>query len=489
MENYSVYEDMSSRTGGDIYVGVVGPVRTGKSTFIKRFMEELVIPVADPSRRAVMIDELPQSSYGKTVMTTEPKFVPAKAEKIKIRDGAEVSVRLVDCVGFAVEGANGFEEDGEPRLVNTPWQETAIPFERAAEIGTQKVINEHSTIGVMVTTDGSITELPRDNYIQAEERAVAELKRIGKPFVVLLNCKEPLSANDLKTELEKKYEVPVFATNVEKMDEKDFLALLEKILFEFPVLQIDVKIPKWLQALEQSNTRIERLKNALQKIAPSLVKMKDCFLLENLFEEGDGFVSPKEISMDLGKGRVEIFVSVTEEFFYETLSDECGEIIDDDYKLFSFVRSLSDAKRNYDKIKEAFESAEKNGYGMVAPTETELLLAEPKLVKKSAGYGVKFKASAPAYHVVKIDVTGEVNPIIGTKQQSEEFVKEAVESYEAGTDKVWQTNIFGKSLKELVMDELNGKTASMPQEIRRKLRRTMMRVVNEGKGGIICILI
>ena len=217
--------------------------------------------------------------------------------------------------------------------------------------------------------------------------------------------------------------------------------------------------------------------------------MKDCFLLENLFEEGDGFVSPKEISMDLGKGRVEIFVSVTEEFFYETLSDECGEIIDDDYKLFSFVRSLSDAKRNYDKIKEAFESAEKNGYGMVAPTETELLLAEPKLVKKSAGYGVKFKASAPAYHVVKIDVTGEVNPIIGTKQQSEEFVKEAVESYEAGTDKVWKTNIFGKSLKELVMDELNGKTASMPQEIRRKLRRTMMRVVNEGKGGIICILI
>jgi stage IV sporulation protein A len=489
MENYSVYEDMSSRTGGDIYVGVVGPVRTGKSTFIKRFMEELVIPVADPSRRAVMIDELPQSSYGKTVMTTEPKFVPAKAEKIKIREGAEVSVRLVDCVGFAVDGANGFEEDGAPRLVNTPWQEEPIPFERAAEIGTQKVITDHSTIGVMVTTDGSVTDLPRENYIKAEERAVAELKRIGKPFVVLLNCKDPSNASELKTELETKYEVPVVATNVERMTETDFLALLGKILFEFPVLQVDVKIPKWLQALPQENKRIEYLKNALQKISPSLVKMKDCFLLENLFEDGDGLISPKEILMDLGTGRVEIFVSATEKYFYETLSDECGESIDDDYRLFSFVRELSGAKRNYDKIKDAFENAEKNGYGMVVPTETELLLAEPKLVKKSAGYGVKFKASAPAYHVVKIDVTGEVNPIVGTKQQGEEFVKEALESYEAGTDKVWQTNIFGKSLKELVMDELSSKTSSMPIEIRKKLRRTMMRVVNEGKGGIICILL
>ncbi len=489
MENYSVYEDMSSRTGGDIYVGVVGPVRTGKSTFIKRFMEELVIPVAEPSRRAVMIDELPQSSYGKTVMTTEPKFVPAKAERIKIREGAEVSVRLVDCVGFAVEGANGFEEDGMPRLVNTPWQDEAIPFERAAEIGTEKVINEHSTIGVLVTTDGSITDIPRANYIQAEERAVAELKRIGKPFVILLNCKEQIDAMDLKDELEKKYDVPVVALNVEKMKEDEFLALLGKILFEFPVLQVDVKIPKWLQSLPQENKRIDALKCSLQKIAPSLVKMKDCFLLENLFEDGDGFVSPKEILMDLGKGRVEVFVDTTEKFFFETLSEECGESIDDGYKLFGYVCSLSESKRHYDKIKTAFETAEKSGYGMVAPTESELLLAEPKLVKKSAGYGVKFRASAPAYHVVKIDVTGEVNPIVGTKQQGEEFVKEALESYEAGTEKVWQTNIFGKSLKELVMDELNGKTTAMPIEIRKKLRRTMMRVVNEGKGGIICILL
>ena len=294
MENYSVYEDMASRTGGDIYIGVVGPVRTGKSTFIKRFMEELVIPAAEPSRRAVMTDELPQSSYGKTVMTTEPKFVPAQAEKIKIREGAEVSVRLVDCVGFCVEGANGFQEDGKPRLVNTPWQTEPMAFEEAAALGTQKVINEHSTIGVLVTTDGSVTDIARENYVEAEERAVYELKRIGKPFVVLLNCKEPTSAGALKEELESKYDVPVVAVNVEKMDEEEFLSVLQKILFEFPLMEVDVQIPKWLQSLPEENKRVDSLLCALKKIAPSLVKMKDCFLLENLFAEEDDFLSPKK---------------------------------------------------------------------------------------------------------------------------------------------------------------------------------------------------
>ena len=489
MENYSVYEDMASRTGGDIYIGVVGPVRTGKSTFIKRFMEELVIPAAEPSRRAVMTDELPQSSYGKTVMTTEPKFVPAKAEKIKLREGAEISVRLVDCVGFCVEGANGFEEDGKPRLVNTPWQAEPMPFERAAEIGTQKVINEHSTIGVLVTTDGSVTEIPRENYVAAEERAVEELKAIGKPFVVVLNCKEPTLVGGLKEELEKKYDVPVVALNAEQMDEGDFLALLQKILFEFPLTEIEVRIPKWLQSLPEENGRVGALLAALKKIAPSLVKMKDCFLLENLFSDGDDFISPKEISMDLGRGRVEVFIDATEKSFFEAIGDECGEKIEGDYALFNFVRSLTEAKRGYDKFKEAFEEAEKTGYGMVTPLADELSLAEPKLTKKSAGYGVKFKANATGYHVVKIDVTGEVNPIIGTKQQGEDFVKEALQSYEAGTNEVWQTNIFGKTLKELVLDELTGKMTATSPEIRKKMRRTLTRIVNEGKGGVICILL
>jgi len=489
MENYSVYEDMATRTGGDIYIGVVGPVRTGKSTFIKRFMEKLVLPGAEPARRAVMTDELPQSSYGKTVMTTEPKFVPAQAEKIKLQGGAEVSVRLVDCVGFSVPGANGFEEDGAPRLVNTPWRAEPMPFEEAATMGTEKVINEHSTIGVLVTTDGSISEIPRVNYVDAEERAVYELKTIGKPFVILLNCKEPNGAMGLKTELEEKYGVPVVAVNVEEMEENEFLGVLQKILFEFPLTEIAVRLPRWLQSMPEENKSVAELISALKAVAPSLVKMKDCFLLENLFTDSEYYLPPAEISMDLGRGRVEVFIGGTQKLFYGTISDECGESIADDLELLEYVRSLADAKRNYDRIKSAFESAEKSGYGLVEPIETELSLEEPKLVKKGSGYGVKFKACAPGYHVLRVDVTGEVNPIVGTKQQGEEFVAEAVADYSSGTDKIWQTNIFGKTLKELVTDELNGKMRAMPMEVRKKMRRTVTRIVNEGKGGVICILL
>ena len=489
MENYSVYEDMANRTGGDIYIGVVGPVRTGKSTFIKRFMEKLVLPVADPSRRSVMTDELPQSSYGKTVMTTEPKFVPAKAEKIKISDGAEVSVRLVDCVGFLVRGANGFEEDGQPRLVNTPWQSEPMSFEKAAEVGTEKVIKEHSTIGVLVTTDGSITDLSRENYIEAEERAVSELKRIGKPFVMLLNAKDPLACEGLRAELEEKYAVPVLAVNVEKMEESDFLSVMQTILFEFPLTEVEIRLPKWLQSLPEEHKRVDGLLSILKREAPKLSKMKDCFLLEELFDETGDYLSPKEISMDLGKGRVEVFIDAKERLFYETLSDECGENLSEAFELFRYVRSLSQAKRSYEKVKDALETAEKTGYGVVEPLESELSLDEPKLIKKSAGYGVRFKANAPGYHIVKVNVTGEVSPIIGTKQQGEEFVGTAVENYNSEGGEVWQTNIFGKSLKELVMDELSGKMNATSPEVRRKMRRTITRIVNEGKGGVICILL
>ena len=348
MENYKVYEDMASRTGGAIYIGVVGPVRTGKSTFIKRFMEKLVLPVADPLRRSVMTDELPQSSYGKTVMTTEPKFVPAQAEKIKLREGAEISVRLVDCVGFIVEGANGFEEDGKPRLVNTPWQAEPMSFERASELGTEKVIKEHSTIGVLVTTDGSITDIPRENYEEAEERAARELKRIGKPFVILLNCKEPLASESLKLELEEKYKVPVLAVNIEEMEEEDFLGVMQKILFEFPLVEVEVCLPKWLQSLPENHPRVEGLLNALKEYAPKLCKMKDCFLLEELFDDTSDFLSPKELKMDLGTGRVEVFIEAKETLFYQTLSDECGEELSNSFDLFSYVQSLAHSKRSYD---------------------------------------------------------------------------------------------------------------------------------------------
>ena len=488
MENYNVYEDIARRTDGDIYIGVVGPVRTGKSTFIKRFMETLVIPSAAEQDRLVMIDELPQSAAGKTVMTTEPKFVPAKAAKIQISKGADATVRLVDCVGFAVEGANGFEEEGQPRLVKTPWLDMPIPFEQAAEMGTEKVIKEHSTIGVLVTTDGSVTDIPRSNYVAAEERAVRELKGLGKPFVILLNCKEPSSQFALKNSLEDKYEAPVVALNAERMGEEEILELLQKALFEFPVLRIDVKIPKWLQSFPESNKTVEELLAAVKKVSLGVKKMKDCFAFENLFDEASPFINPDEIRMDLGKGRAEITVAAEETLFYRAISEESGENIEDDLQLMQYVQTLACVRKEYDKVKEALTDAEKHGYGIVYPSEADFSLEKPQLIKKGAGYGVQFKANAASYHIVRVDVTGSVNPIIGTKQQGEEFVDDTLKTYDEGEEKVWETNIFGKSLRSLVGDELSGKTGAMPIELRRKMRRAMSKIVNDKKGNVICIV-
>lgn len=488
MENYSVYEDIANRTGGDIYIGVVGPVRTGKSTFIKRFMETLVIPATSEEEKGVMIDELPQSGSGKTVMTTEPKFVPAKAAKIAVSKGATAAVRLVDCVGFSVEGANGFEEDGVPRLVKTPWQDTPMPFEQAAELGTEKVIKNHSTIGVLVTTDGSITDIPRGGYLRAEERAVAELKALNKPFVIVLNSKNPASQTELKKELEMKYEAPVYATNVENMQEEDILAILQKALFEFPVTCIDVHMPKWLQSFPESNRVVGELLEKLKKTTSEIVKMRDCFVLETLFAEDEPFLNPEEISMDLGKGKVEITITATPTLFYEVLSEQCGEKIEDDLSLMQYVRLLSGMKIAYEKVGDALLEADKNGYGIVYPTQEEYTLEKPQLVKKGTGYGVQFKAKAASYHILKVDVTGAVNPIIGTKEQGESFVGEVLRAYEEGEEKVWETNIFGKTLRALVGDELSGKSNAMPIELRRKMRRAVNRIVNEGKGNVLCIL-
>ena len=488
MENYSVYEDIANRTGGDIYIGVVGPVRTGKSTFIKRFMETMVIPSAEENARAVMTDELPQSAAGKTIMTTEPKFVPAKAAKITVSKGAEASVRLVDCVGFAVEGANGFEEDGAPRLVKTPWQEAPMPFEQAAAMGTEKVIKEHSTIGVLVTTDGSITDIPRTAYLQAEARAVDELKAIGKPFVILLNCKNPETQFALKTELENKYEAPVVALNAEMMGEDEILELLQKALFEFPVMRIDVKFPKWLQSFSEENPTVHDVLQTLKKATMEIKKMRDCFTLENLFDENADFINPTEIYMDLGKGRAEITLTAKEGLFYRSLSEESGENLDDDLALMQYVRTIAKLRKNYERIGEALAEADKNGYGIARPNESDYTLEKPQLVKKGAGYGVQFKANATSYHIMKVDVTGTVSPIIGTKEQSEEFVENTLKTYENGEEQVWETNIFGKSLRTLVGDEFSGKTNTMPNELRRKMRRAVTRIVNEGKGNVICIL-
>ena len=486
MENYSVYQDIANRTGGDIYIGVVGPVRTGKSTFIKRVMETLVIPNAPISERTVMTDELPQAGAGKTVMTTEPKFVPAKAATIEVAKGAEVSVRLVDCVGFPVAGANGFEEDGQPRLVKTPWQEEPMPFERAGEIGTEKVIKEHSTIGVLVTTDGSVTGIERTAYEAAEERAVAELKEIGKPFVMLLNCENPKSQKSLAETLEKKYGVPVCALNAEKMTEEEICSLLQKALFEFPVTSIDIRIPNWLQSFPEESAVVSVLTETVKKIAPSIERMRDCALLETLFESESDFLNPDEIRMDLGTGRAEITLGVKEGVFYRVLGEACGEEIQDDLALMQYVRALSATKSKCEKISAALEEAEASGYGIVLPSETDYELQKPRLVKKSAGYCADFRANTTSYHVIKIPVTGSVSPIIGTKGQGEEFIEKIAEAYEKG--EIWETDILGKSLRELVFGELSGKTTAIPKELRAKLRKITAKIVNEGKTNLLCLL-
>ena len=489
MENYSIYEDIANRTSGAVYIGVVGPVRTGKSTFIKRFMEKLVLPSAADAEKKVMTDELPQSSSGKTIMTTEPKFVPATPAEIEVTKGAKASVRLVDCVGFPVQGASGFEEEGTPRLVSTPWNEEPIPFEEAASIGTRRVIREHSTVGVLVTTDGSFTAIDRSAYERAEELAVSELKAIGKPFVILLNCTDPTKVSALKESLAEKYGVTVVAANVENITEEELIFVLQKALLEFPVCRIDVRVPAWLQSLPISEPAVAAVAEKLKELVHGIAKMKDCTLLEEacLGEEDDFF--PLGVEMDLGTGTATLTLSAKEGVFYRVLGEACGEEIKDDLTLMSLMRVLTEDKREYDKIKSAFASAKENGYGVVAPSFDELTLSTPKLMKKGANYGVKFKAGGASYHILKVEVRGEAEPIVGGRAQGESFLKETLDAYESAPEKVWKTNIFGRSLQEMLGDEINRKVGSFPVEIRAKMCRTLGRIVNEGKGGFFCILL
>ncbi|MBO5480788.1 MAG: stage IV sporulation protein A [Clostridia bacterium] len=435
-----------------------------------------------------MTDELPQSAAGRTIMTTEPKFVPAKAAKIAVSKGADASVRLVDCVGFAVEGAVGFEEEGAPRLIHTPWQDEPMPFEQAAETGTIKVIREHSTVGVLVTTDGTVTDIERKAYVPAEERTVAQLKAIGKPFVIVLNCKDAQKSEKLRVSLEEKYAAPVVAVNVEKMTETELVAILQKALFEFPVTRIDVCLPDWLRSLPETHWAVAECIAAIKSVVPSIKTMRDCFTLQTLFDGESNYCNPDEIRMELGTGSAEITINAKTELFYGVLSKECGEELGNDLQLLRYVRQLSSMKESFEKLETALAQAQEKGYGIVEPTQREYRLQKPKLVKRSAGYGVQFKADAPSYHIIKVDVKGEISPIIGTKQQSEEFVDETLRAYENDDNGVWETNIFGKSLRALVKDELEGKGGAVPSELRKKLQKTASRIVNEGKSNLFCFL-
>ncbi len=487
-----LYEDIAKRTDGDIYVGVVGPVRTGKSTFIKRFMDLLVIPNIDNSYKQERAkDELPQSAAGKTIMTTEPKFVPNEAVEIKIDNSISLKTRLVDCVGYLVNNAIGYLEDDMPRMVKTPWSDEEIPFERAAEIGTKKVIQEHSTIGILVTTDGSITDIPRADYIQAEERVVSELKELNKPFVIVLNTSNPDSEESRKLahDLQEKYSTPVISTSCENLSLDDINKIFSSVLYEFPIERININFPRWVDNLNSTHW----LKSELYS------EIKDAFsdvrILKQIPERISSLNNTEIISetrlneISLGTGEVNLTIYLLDELFYKIISEISQVPIENEGDLFSTITNLSKVKREYDKISNALDEVKSKGYGIVTPSIDELVLDEPEMVKQGSRFGVKLKATAPSIHMIRANIETEVSPIVGSERQSEELVNYLLSEFENEPQKIWESNIFGKSLHELVNEGLQSKLYHMPEEAQGKLQETLERIINEGSGGLICIIL
>ncbi len=492
MTQTSIYSDIAERTGGDIYIGVVGPVRTGKSTFIKRFMDTLVLPnMADDYSRERARDELPQSAAGRTVMTTEPKFIPNEAVELRLDGNASFRVKMIDCVGYIVPGAMGHLEDDKPRMVMTPWSDAPMPFENAAEIGTRKVINEHSTIGILVTTDGSIGEIPRESYVEAEMRAVNELKAQNKPFVIVLNSATPSDENtvSLAVSMEENYGVPVALVSCPELDEQDIRKILELVLLEFPIKELKFDLPGWMICLEDTHPLKKALLSDISSLAGGITKVGEIGkTFAALYEEEYGACVNLE-NIDLSNGTAILTVSVPEKTFYRILSDKTGFEIDGEEALFSVMNELAEMKKNYEKFSYAIEQVTNTGYGIVTPSVEDLTLEEPEIVKQPGGYGVKLRASAPSIHMIKADIQTEVSPIVGSEKQSEDVVKFLLKEFEENPASIWESNIFGKSLHELVNEGLNAKLAHMPNDARMKLADTLRKIINDGAGGLICILL
>lgn len=492
MKSYNIYEDIAKRTNGDIYLGVVGPVRCGKSTFISKFINTLVLPnIQDKYDKERAIDELPQSADGRTVMTTQPKFIPNEAVRITVQDNVTLNIRLVDCVGYMIKGAMGQSEGSKPRLVKTPWSDVALPFEEAAEIGTKKVIAEHSTIAIAMTTDGSFTEIDRQNYIDAEEKVVKELQASGKPFVIILNTANPNSeqTKNLVESLKVKYNSCVMAVDVNNMTEDTIDNIFASILQEFPLVSLQIKMPKWMEALPYDDEIIQEVVNEAKTLVNSVNKVGEIDTTKIAFSESQMFEPLSITQIRMGEGIANMDIMPKPELFYQVLSRQCGYEIKSDYQLINYLKQLAHAKTEYDKIKDALEQVEESGYGVVTPRMEEMHLEEPEIVKQGSRYGVRLKASAPSLHIMKVDIQTEISPIVGTEQQSEDLVKYLLKEFESNPQGIWETNMFGKSLHSLVNEGLNNKLVQMPQEAQKKMRKTLGRIVNEGKGGIICILL
>lgn len=492
MAEKGIYTDIAQRTNGDIYVGVVGPVRTGKSTFIKRFMEALVLPnIKGEYDKERTRDELPQSSAGKTVMTTEPKFIPDDAVEISIDDGVNLKVKMIDCVGFIVPEAIGHIENGQMRMVHTPWNDEPVPFDIAAETGTKKVITDHCTIGMLVTCDGTFGELGRENYVSAEERTVSELKAMNRPFVIILNSAAPDSQKSIQLamELEQRYCAPVALINCLELDADDIKQILKLVLLEFPVCEVAINVPEYLTSLSDTHPVYRSVSSDIIALATEVERIKDITAVFKRIEDNE-YVSAVDIdNIDLGCGRAELSLKLNDGLFYTVLSDETGFDISDDGELISLLKELSESKKKFDKVSTAYDQVMATGYGIVSPDVQDLTLEEPVIVKQPGGYGVRLRASAPSVHMIRANIETEVNPTVGTEQQSEDLVKYLLREFEEAPSKIWDTNMFGKSLYELVNEGLNAKLSHIPDDARMRLCETLEKIINEGSGGLICIIL
>lgn len=492
MESFEIYNDISQRTNGDIYIGIVGPVRTGKSTFITKFMNSgLLDNIVNENEKRRAIDEMPQSGSGRLVMTMQPKFIPSEAVEVSFGEGVKSRVRLIDCVGYAIDGIGGFVEDGVPRMVKTPWCAEEMPFEQAAEIGTRKVITEHSTIAVLVTTDGSIMGLPRNAYVSAEERVVSELKQSKKPFVVVLNSINPNldEIRNLAKSLEEKYGVPVLSYDISKISSREVNEIIKNVLMEFPVSEMRFNLPKWVRALPSDSDFVKNLIENIKQKTQNISKISEYKLICEKFNENIDFKSPKLESMNLSNGLVCFDIPVSDSLYYKTLSDACGVEIQDDFHLMTHLKELVSAKKEYDKIKLALQSVNETGYGVVNPSLEDLELFEPEIVTKGSNSSLKLKAKASSLHIIKVDVESEICPAVGSGEQSGSLVTYMMNEFESNKNEIWNKNMFGKPMNELVKESIDSKLLALPEEVQTKMRKTLTKIVNERKGGIICILL
>lgn len=491
-EKSGIYQDIATRTGGDIYIGVVGPVRTGKSTFIKNFMEKVVLPnMEEGGEKSRAIDEMPQSGSGKNVMTTEPKFVPEKGVRIEMEGDLGFRVKLIDCVGFPIPGAAGLEEDGKSRMVNTPWSSEPLSFEEAASIGTQKVIREHATVGIVVTTDGSIGEIPRESYLKAEDDIIREMKKSGKPFVIILNSTHPNSEETISLAglLAEKHKVTVVPTNCYLLEEEDILQIISKIVLEFPIRHFSILLPSWVSEMEEGKPILEEVLSLWESMAEGATRTGEILSCIRKFESVELFEGIEISSSDLGTGSISTRIQFKNETFYRLLSTYSGIQVNCEEVLMREFCELAQLKKKYDKIAKALDEVNESGYGIVTPVIEDLTLEEPEIVKHPGGYGVKLKASAPSIHMIRANIQAEISPIVGSERQSEDMVKFLLKEFEEDPAKIWQSNMFGKSLYELVNEGLNTKLNLLPVDAREKLAETLQKIINEGSNGLICIIL